>query len=101
MASFKDQVFLISGGARGLGEAQARQLVAEGAKVVIGDVLTAAGQSLARELGAACVFQPLDVTSEAQWAEAVAVAEVAVQQRVRLGGEEPDGRVQRGAARRL
>ncbi len=75
MASFKDQVFLISGGARGLGEAQARQLVAQGAKVVIGDVLTDAGQSLASELGAACVFQPLDVTSEAQWAEAVAVAE--------------------------
>ena len=75
MASFKDQVFLISGGARGLGEAQARQRGAEGAKGVIGDVLTAAGQALARELGAACVFQPLDVTSEAQWAEAVAVAE--------------------------
>jgi len=49
--------------------------VAEGAKVVIADVLTDAGKSLASELGAACVFQPLDVTSEAQWAEAVAVAE--------------------------
>ncbi len=75
MASFKDQVFLISGGARGLGEAQARQLVAEGARVVIGDVLTDVGLALAVELGSACLFQPLDVTSEAQWAAAVATAE--------------------------
>jgi 3alpha(or 20beta)-hydroxysteroid dehydrogenase len=39
MARFDNQVFLLSGGARGLGEAQARQLVAEGARVVIADVL--------------------------------------------------------------
>lgn len=75
MARFTDRVFLISGGARGLGEAQARGLVAEGGKVVIGDVLAEDGEKLARELGSACVFQRLDVTSEAQWAEAVATAE--------------------------
>ena len=75
MARFTDRVFLISGGARGLGEAQARGLVAEGGKVVIGDVLVEDGEKLARELGAACTFQGLDVTSEAQWTDAVAVAE--------------------------
>ncbi len=75
MARFTDRIYLISGGARGLGEAQARGLVAEGGKVVIGDVLVEDGEKLARELGAACTFQPLDVTSEAQWAQAVAVAE--------------------------
>ncbi len=75
MARFSSKVFLISGGARGLGEAQARQLVAEGAQVVIGDVLEEAGRQLAAELGPACVFQPLDVTSELQWNEAVAQAE--------------------------
>ncbi|NDH51444.1 MAG: SDR family oxidoreductase [Betaproteobacteria bacterium] len=75
MAGFVDRVFLISGGARGLGSAQARDLVAAGAQVVIADLLLDQGHALAAELGAACVFQPLDVTSEAQWAQAVAVAE--------------------------
>ena len=75
MTRFNGKVFLISGGARGLGEAQARQLVAEGAQVVIGDVLEEVGRQLAAELGAACVFQSLDVTSESQWTEAVALAE--------------------------
>ena len=75
MARFTDRVYLISGGARGLGEAQARGLVAEGGKVVIGDVLVQDGEKLARELGEACTFQHLDVTSEAQWADAVAAAE--------------------------
>ena len=75
MTRFTDRVFLISGGARGLGAAQARLLVAEGARVVIADVLAPEGQALAAELGAACVFQQLDVTSEAQWREAVAMAE--------------------------
>ena len=75
MARFTDRVYLISGGARGLGSAQARQLVAEGGKVVIGDVLLDEGRKLAAELGPACVFLPLDVGSEVQWAEAVAAAE--------------------------
>ena len=75
MSRLTDRVFLISGGARGLGAAQARAIVAEGGKVVIGDVLLAEGKALAAELGAACVFQPLDVTSEAQWNDAVAAAE--------------------------
>lgn len=75
MARFTDKVILISGGARGLGEAQARQLVKEGAHVVIGDVLVNEGKQLAEELGRACAFQPLDVTDESQWQQAVALAE--------------------------
>ena len=75
MMRFTGRVFLISGGARGLGEAQARRLVAEGAQVVIGDVRLEEGKKLATELGAACIFQPLDVTSEAQWRNAVALAQ--------------------------
>jgi 3alpha(or 20beta)-hydroxysteroid dehydrogenase len=39
MARFDDKVILLSGGARGQGAAEARLLVAQGAKVVIGDVL--------------------------------------------------------------
>lgn len=75
MARFTDRVYLISGGARGLGEAQARQLVAEGAKVVIGDILLEQGRKLATEIGPACTFVTLDVGSETQWRDAVAAAE--------------------------
>ncbi len=75
MSRFSDRVFLISGGARGLGAAQARRLVAEGGRVVIGDVLTEGGSKLASELGDACTFKQLDVTSETQWADVVAAAE--------------------------
>ncbi len=75
MARFAGKVFLISGGARGLGAAQARQLVAQGAKVVVGDLLEDAGQALAAELGPAAVFQRLDVTDATQWRTAVEAAE--------------------------
>jgi 3alpha(or 20beta)-hydroxysteroid dehydrogenase len=79
MARFDGKVVLISGGARGQGAAEARMLVAEGAKVVIGDLLEDAGRRLAAELGNAAVFVRHDVTDEAEWARAVAAAE-------RLGG---------------
>ena len=63
MSRFTGGVFLISGGARGLGAAQARRLVSEGGRVVIGDVLIQEGRQLAAELGDACSFKPLDVTT--------------------------------------
>jgi 3alpha(or 20beta)-hydroxysteroid dehydrogenase len=75
MDRFVNRVVLISGGSRGLGEAQARQIVAEGGKVVIGDVLVEEGRRLAAELGPACSFLKLDVTDEAQWDQAVALSE--------------------------
>jgi 3alpha(or 20beta)-hydroxysteroid dehydrogenase len=75
MTRFADKVFLISGGSRGLGAAQAKALVAQGAKVVIGDLLEVEGNQLAAELGAACVFQRLDVTDEMQWAKSVSCAQ--------------------------
>jgi 3alpha(or 20beta)-hydroxysteroid dehydrogenase len=75
MARFRDRVVLISGGARGQGAAEARLLVAEGARVVIGDVLEAEGRRLAEELGPAATFLRQDVTEEADWARAVAAAE--------------------------
>lgn len=61
---------LVSGGARGMGAAHARRLVAEGASVVIGDILEAEGLALAAELGPAAVFCRLDVTQEADWERA-------------------------------
>jgi len=50
-------------------------LVAEGAKVVIGDVREDEGKKLAAELGNRATFIRHDVTSEAEWAEVVAAAE--------------------------
>lgn len=75
MARFQNKVVLISGSARGQGAAEARMLVAEGAKVVVGDVLEAEGKRLAEELGDAAVFLRQDVTTEADWARAVETAE--------------------------
>ncbi|QGG94433.1 SDR family oxidoreductase [Actinomarinicola tropica] len=68
------KVALISGGARGLGEAFARAMVAQGAKVVIGDMLDDDGKVLADELGEACTYVHLDVTDRTQWDAAVAAA---------------------------
>jgi 3alpha(or 20beta)-hydroxysteroid dehydrogenase len=76
---FLGRTVLISGGARGQGAAEARLLVAEGARVVLGDLLEEQGRALAAELGPACLFLRQDVTSETDWDAAVAVAE-------RLGG---------------
>jgi len=69
------KVVLITGGSRGQGEAEARMFVAEGAKVVIADVLDDAGKALAAELGDAAMYQHLDVTQEADWAAAVAATQ--------------------------
>jgi 3alpha(or 20beta)-hydroxysteroid dehydrogenase len=72
MGRVQDKVVLISGGARNIGGASARMLVAEGAKVVIGDLLDDEGKALAEELGDAARYVHLDVTSEEEWASAVA-----------------------------
>jgi 3alpha(or 20beta)-hydroxysteroid dehydrogenase len=66
---------IITGGARGMGEATARLFVEHGAQVVIGDVLEAEGSALADELGKNATFVRLDVSSEADWSNAVAAAE--------------------------
>lgn len=75
MARFTGKVVLISGGARGQGAAEARLLVAEGARVVLGDLLEAEGRALAEELGPAAQFVRQDVTRPEDWARAVAAAE--------------------------
>jgi 3alpha(or 20beta)-hydroxysteroid dehydrogenase len=75
MGRFDNTVALISGGARGMGASHAKALVAEGAKVVIGDVLVDEGEALAEELGASAEFVKLDVTQEADWQTAVTAAD--------------------------
>jgi 3alpha(or 20beta)-hydroxysteroid dehydrogenase len=74
MGRVDGKVVLISGGAQGMGAAHSRMLVAEGAKVVIGDILDGPGAALADELGDAARYVHLDVTQADQWDAAVATA---------------------------
>ena len=71
------KVFIVTGGASGLGEGTARLLAQEGAKVVIADLQAERGQALAAELGAAsgqAIFVRCDVSQDADGRAAVAAA---------------------------
>ncbi len=68
------RVAVITGGASGIGAATARRFVAEGARVVIADLLADAGEALAAELGDAARYARVDVTSEDDVAAAVDLA---------------------------
>ncbi|WP_278265454.1 glucose 1-dehydrogenase [Nocardia sp. AG03] len=74
MARLTGKVALISGGARGMGAAHARRFVAEGASVVLGDVLDDDGALVAKELGESAIYRHLDVREPEQWDAAVAAA---------------------------
>lgn len=69
----KNRVFIITGGASGLGAATARMIVDNGGKVVLADVQVEAGEKLAAELHGK--FVKCDVTSEADGLAVVAAAE--------------------------
>ncbi|MER1968582.1 3-hydroxyacyl-CoA dehydrogenase [Castellaniella sp. GW247-6E4] len=68
----QDKVFIITGGASGLGAGTARSLAADGARVVLADVQDDAGEALARELGQTYVH--CDVTAEADAQAAIDAA---------------------------
>jgi 3alpha(or 20beta)-hydroxysteroid dehydrogenase len=74
MDRLKDKIILITGAARGQGAAEARRCVEEGARVVITDVLESQGRALAAEVGQSAAFVKHDVTSETDWASAIAAA---------------------------
>ncbi len=69
------KVAIITGAARGQGAAEARLFAAEGARVVLGDVLDADGEATAAEIGDAARYVRLDVTKESDWEAAIAAAE--------------------------
>ncbi|MFF4017847.1 SDR family NAD(P)-dependent oxidoreductase [Streptomyces sp. NPDC001843] len=72
MAKLDGRVVIITGAARGQGEQEARLFAAEGARVVVSDVLDDQGEALAKELGAPYVH--LDVSREEDWQAALAAA---------------------------
>ncbi|MGF6822756.1 3alpha(or 20beta)-hydroxysteroid dehydrogenase [Microbacterium sp. ZKA21] len=74
MTDLDGRVALVTGGARGIGEAYVRALHAAGGRVVIADILAIEGEALAAELGERARFVPLDVTDEAAWDAAVDAA---------------------------
>ncbi|NGO13273.1 3-hydroxyacyl-CoA dehydrogenase [Streptomyces sp. HC44] len=70
-----NDVALVTGGASGLGLATVRRLAAAGAKIVVVDLPSSDGESVATGLGDGAVFAPADVTDEAQVSAALDAAD--------------------------
>lgn len=70
MGKLDGRVVIVTGAARGQGEQEARLFAAEGARVVVADVLDDPGEDVAKELDA--LYVHLDVGREDDWAAAVA-----------------------------
>ncbi|MCY3576357.1 MAG: glucose 1-dehydrogenase [bacterium] len=73
MGRLDNKVALVSGGARGMGQSHCRLFAAEGAKVMVADILDDEGAAVAADIGPNAVYQHLDVTSEDQWDAAVSM----------------------------
>ena len=72
MGRLDSKVALITGGARGMGKSHVRHFVAEGARVVFGDIRDEQGAAVADRLGPeSCRYVHHDVTSESDWADAI------------------------------
>jgi NAD(P)-dependent dehydrogenase (short-subunit alcohol dehydrogenase family) len=65
------EVALITGAARGQGEAEARLFAQEGAQVVLADIRDELGQQVAREIGPRATYVHLDVSQAADWQNAI------------------------------
>src|SRR5438477_2698579 len=71
----KDKVAIITGGAHGMGEAEARLFAAEGAKVIVADVLASDAETVAADIRAGdgeATAANIDVTNEVEWIDLVA-----------------------------
>lgn len=77
MGRLNGKVAIVTGAARGMGAADARRMIEEGAKVMLTDVLDAEGEATAKALGANAHYLHHDVTSEAEWQRVVAETEKA------------------------
>lgn len=70
-----NQTAIVTGGARGIGAAVSRAFAAEGARVLVTDVLDDEGKALADALGERAAYAHLDVSDPEQWDAAVSAAE--------------------------
>ncbi|CAM5623287.1 hypothetical protein SPURM210S_04866 [Streptomyces purpurascens] len=75
MGRLNERVAIVTGGARGIDAAVARMFAAEGATVVVADVLDAEGEKLLAELGGPARYAHLDVSTEDGWQTVVAETE--------------------------
>src|SRR5438552_7036413 len=70
-----DKIAIVTGGAHGMGEAEARLFAAEGAKVVVADILGNDAEAVAADIragGGKATAATIDVTSEADWISLIA-----------------------------
>ncbi|MFC9821884.1 SDR family NAD(P)-dependent oxidoreductase [Streptomyces erythrochromogenes] len=78
MGKLDGRVVIVTGAARGQGEQEARLFAAEGAKVLLGDVLDEQGAAVAKEIGEdRARYVRMDVSREEDWAAAIAAAKEA------------------------
>ena len=73
----KDKVAIVTGGAHGMGEAEARLFAAEGAKVIVADILGSDAEIVAADIrgaGGQATAVKIDVTSEEEWIDLIAKA---------------------------
>jgi 3alpha(or 20beta)-hydroxysteroid dehydrogenase len=75
MGRLDGKVAVVTGAARGQGEAEARAFVGEGAAVVVADIIDDLGRRVAEELGERALAVHLDVTRPDDWDRAVSAAE--------------------------
>ena len=75
MGVLDNMVAIITGAARGQGEAEARLLAANGAQVVLTDILTEQGEAVAADIGAQALFVTHDVASPEAWRAVVEAAQ--------------------------
>lgn len=74
MGRLEGKVALVTGASRGQGAAISRRFAAEGARVVLADVLDEEGKTVAEEIGATALYVHHDVTEQSSWDEAVRTA---------------------------
>lgn len=72
MGRVSGKVAIVTGAAKGLGQADAEMLAAEGAKVVLTDVDEATGRKVAAGIGPSALFMPHDVGDEGAWQRVIA-----------------------------